>query len=108
MFTTKKLYEENPGTLTCSAHVLDVLIEDQKTVVILDQTVFRPPTKNDPVKTIGVIESSDKAFHVTGVEEQDNAVHHVGTFESEPFELDEIVTCVLNEEYTKEMGIEVQ
>ncbi len=101
MFATKKLYESSEKVLTCSAQVLDVLHEDDAVVVILDQTVFRPgtPASTQPV---GIIESNDKAFEVTRVEENEEAIRHIGTFESEPFALDEHVTCVLNEEYQKE------
>ena len=104
MFTTKKLYEEDDKILTCSAHVLDVLRENDITSVVLDQTVFRPLTPKN-TQTVGVIESNDKVFFVTGVQEQENSLRHIGTFESEPFELDEQVTCVLNEEYTKETAL---
>lgn len=103
MFTTKKLYEEDEKLFTCSAHVLDVLHENDITSVVLDQTVFRPLASTN-TQTVGVIESNDKAFFVTSVQEQEHSLRHIGTFESEPFELDEQVTCVLNEEYKKETG----
>lgn len=105
MFTTKKLYEEDVDLLECSSQVLDVLHENDATVVILDQTVFKPSTSTDK-KTIGIIESNDKAFEVTRVEENEGSIRHIGTFESEPFALDEDVTCVLNEEYQKESEVE--
>lgn len=104
MFTTKKLYEEDGNLLECSAHVLDVLHENGVIVVVLDQTVFKPGTSTDK-KTIGMIESNDKAFEVTHVEENEGSIRHIGTFESEPFALDEDVTCVLDEEYQKESDV---
>lgn len=102
MFATQKLYQEDPAQLTCSAHVLDVLHDGEQTSVVLDTTVFRPHDITEQV--LGVIESTDKAFHVTGVREEEDAVRHVGRFESDPFELDEAVSCVLNDEYKKELG----
>lgn len=104
MFTTKKLYEEDSNLLECSAHVLDVLHENGTTVVILDQTVFKPGVSADK-KLIGVVESNDKAFEVSRVEENEGTIRHIGTFESEPFALDEDVTCVLDEEYQKESEV---
>ncbi|MBI4599355.1 hypothetical protein HY732_00360 [Candidatus Uhrbacteria bacterium] len=106
MFTTKKLYEENKMFM-CQAQVLDVLNENGMTSVVLDQTVFRP---NDlgGAQELGVIESESKAFHVTRAKENEGAIRHFGTFESDPFEPDERVTCVLDKEYKKEIGLDVE
>jgi len=104
MFTTKNLSESDPTLFTCSAQVLDVIREDGVSIVILDQTVFRPDSKEQMTET-GRIESDEKTFHVKSVEESEGCIRHIGLFESESFEIDEMVTCVMNEEYKKEMGL---
>lgn len=108
MFTTKKLYEENPNLLVCSANVLDVMEENNLSVVVLDQTVFRPENapaqKNEGgVPDRGLIESEQKRFHVIRVERADDTLRHIGTFEGDPFEVDEVVTCTINEEFSREL-----
>ena len=108
MFNTKRLYEEDPALLTCTARVLDVMDENGVTVVILDQTVFQPQPasaqNSDAVKSdVGLIESEHNRFHVTRVERLEDRTRHVGTFEGEAFETDEEVTCTVNEEFQKEV-----
>lgn len=109
MFATKRLYEKDPTLLTCSAKVLDVISQKNTTVVILDQTVFhpQPPSaqKNDEgISDIGLIESEDKRFHVIRVELAEDTTRHIGTFEEDLFEVDEEVTCTVNEEFRKEIA----
>lgn len=108
MFATKRLYEEEPALLTCSAKVLDVISQNNTAVVILNQTVFRPqsiPTQgnDESVPDAGLIESEHKRFHVIRTELAEDTVRHIGTFEEGPFEIDEEVTCALNEEFRKEL-----
>lgn len=108
MFTTRRLYEDNPSLLTCSAKVLDVMDENGVTVVILDQTVFRPQAistqgNEEGVSDAGLIESEHKRFHVIRVERAEDTLRHMGTFEGDPFEVDEEVTCTVNEEFHKEV-----
>ena len=102
MFNTKRLYEEDPALLTCSARVLDVMDENGMTVVILDQTVFRPQ-EGGTASDIGLIESEHKRFHVTRAERLEDRIRHIGTFEGELFEVDEAVTATANEEFKKEL-----
>ncbi|MBI4253003.1 hypothetical protein HY623_02360 [Candidatus Uhrbacteria bacterium] len=102
MFNTKRLYEENPHLLTCTASALDVMNENGETVVILDQTVFQPQ-KAGTETGVGLIESETKRFHVNRVERLEDYIRHLGVFESEPFEVDEVVTCIINEEFRKEI-----
>lgn len=115
MFTTKKLYEENPNLLVCSANVLDVMQENDLSVVVLDQTVFRPhPPSAAPQPSasassgavsgdIGLIESEDKRFHVRRIEQREDFIRHIGSFESDPFDVDEMVVCTAEEEFSKEV-----
>lgn len=103
MFTTKRLYEENPSLLTCSAKVLDVMDENGVTVIVLDQTVFQPLPASERGSDVGLIEAERKRFHVTGVERLEDRIRHSGTFEGDPFDVDEMVTCTVNEEFRKEL-----
>lgn len=101
MFTTKKLYEENPNLLVCSANVLDVIEEGGLSVVVLDQTVFRPHDGGG--SDIGLIESENKRFHVRRAEQREDFIRHIGNFESDPFDVDETVVCTVEEEFDKEV-----
>lgn len=103
MFTTRRLYEDNPSLLTCSAKVLDVMDENGITVVVLDQTVFRPQPSSESGSDVGLIEAEHKRFHVTRVERLEDHIRHSGTFESDAFEVNETVTCTVNEEFRKEL-----
>lgn len=102
MFNTKRLYEEDPTLLTCPARVLDVLDESGVTVVILDQTVFRPQ-ESERGSDVGLIEAEHKRFHVQRVERLEDRIRHIGSFEDNPFETDEEVVCIVNEEFKKEL-----
>lgn len=109
MFATKRLYEESPTLLTCSARVLDVMSQHNTAAVILDQTVFQPQPlsaheSEEGVSDIGLIESEHKRFHVIRVELSEETIRHIGTFEEDLFEVDEEVTCTVNEEFRKEIA----
>ena len=109
MFTTKRLYEEDPSLMTCTAQVLDVMSEGDLSVVILDQTVFHPQAPASAQgfgvvrSDIGLIESETGRFNINSVELREDHVRHLGTFESEPFEVAETVTCTVSEEFQKEI-----
>ncbi len=101
MFTTKKLYKEKPDLLVCSARVLDVMEEDGLSVVVLDQTVFCPHDGGG--SDIGLIESENKRFRVRRTEQHEDFIRHIGSFESDPFDVDETVVCTAEEEFSKEV-----
>lgn len=101
MFTTKKLYEENPDLFVCSASVLDVMRENDLSVVVLDQTMFRP--HDGEGSDIGLIESENKRFHVRRAEQREDFIRHIGSFESDPFDVDETVVCTAEKEFGKEV-----
>lgn len=89
---TKLIYLEQMGLDTCDACVVDILTEDGKTIVVLDQTIFYPQGGGQPSDT-GVIQAGSKVFNVTEVRFVNGKVNHIGNFETEAFDLGESVTC---------------
>ena len=92
---TKLIYLEHMDQDTCQAHVVNILNEDGKTIVVLDQTIFYPQGGGQPFDT-GVITSSSKVFNVTEVRFVNGFVNHIGNFEAEAFNPNEAVTCKID------------
>ncbi len=92
---TKLLYLENMHTLACDAHVIDIIKENDKSVIILDQTVFYPQGGGQPYDT-GIIKNASGIFRVNEVRFVDGIVKHIGTFEEGTFKIDNTVTCIIN------------
>ncbi len=90
MQTTKLLYLENFSLLSSEAKVLSVEKIDEKTVIILDQTVFYPQGGGQPFDQ-GQISSDDAVFFVEEVRFVDGFVHHIGHFDHGNFEVDQKV-----------------
>lgn len=97
---TRLLYLEQMNQYTCEAQVVEVLNEDGRNVVILDQTIFYPQGGGQPYD-IGVISSEGKKFIVEEVRFVDGVVKHIGKFESDIFNQDESVTCSVDTERRK-------
>jgi Ser-tRNA(Ala) deacylase AlaX len=89
---TKLLYLQHMGQYECDAQAVSVLIEGEKTAVILDQTAFYPQGGGQPYDT-GVISNVDKKFLVEEVRFVDGIVKHLGKFEDMAFVPGEAVTC---------------
>lgn len=94
---TKLLYLEKMDQLTGEATVLDVIEENGKQVVILDQTVFYPQGGGQPYD-IGEIASGNATLKVEQVRYFEGTVKHIGTFEKGTFQKDDKVTCHVNPE----------
>ncbi len=94
---TELLYMKDMNQLTCDAKVEEIIEENGKTAVILDQTVFYPQGGGQPYDT-GVIKSAEKFFNVNEVRFIDGLVKHFGTFESDEFSKGESVTCQVDAE----------
>lgn len=90
MESTKLLYLEHMDQLEGEATVLDVVEENDKQAVILDQTIFYPQGGGQPYDT-GTIESSNGKFIVEQVRYFEGLIKHIGTFESGSFQKEEIV-----------------
>ena len=92
---TKLIYLEHLDQHTCEAGVLDILTENDKTIVVLDQTVFYPQGGGQPYDT-GVIVSGDKTFNVSEVRAVDGIVNHIGSFQDTPFNIGDAVICKID------------
>ncbi len=93
---TKLLYIEDFNLLESLANVLDVLSEDGKTIVVLDQTIFYPQGGGQPYDK-GFMESVLGKFIVEEVRFVDGIVRHVGNFERGTFQKGKEVKCVVDE-----------
>ncbi len=93
MFNTKLLYEEQPAILNTPAEILDILHENGKDILVLDQTPFNE-------SDTGIIESESKLFHVERVSRKENTVYHEGSYEggSPVFEVNEKINCSVDED----------
>ncbi len=94
---TKLLYLEDMSLLEASAIVEDVLEEDGKTVVILDQTIFYPQGGGQPYDK-GTIKNESATFQVDEVRWIDGIVRHIGSFQSGSFKKGDEVNCVVEKE----------
>lgn len=97
MNPTNLLYLEQMYELTHDAVVEQTERQDDRQVVILDQTIFYPQGGGQPYDT-GVIENEDSRFVVEEVRFADGLVRHIGHFEGRPFISGEDVHCVVNKE----------
>ena len=91
MPNTKLLYLEDFTALRCGAIVVDVVHEDARSVIILDQTVFYPQGGGQPYDR-GMIRGPAGTFRVDEVRYVDGVVKHIGVFESGAFQQGEAVT----------------
>jgi len=94
---TKLLYYENFSLLETDAHVVAAEKEDDRDVIVLDQTVFYPQGGGQPYDQ-GIIESSAGRFLVEEVRFADGDVKHIGKFESGRFSKGELVKCFVDKE----------
>lgn len=94
---TKLLYLENMHALTCDAHIVEIAQAMEKTIVILDQTVFYPQGGGQPYDT-GIIKNASGTFRVNEVRFVDGIVKHIGSFEQGTFSTGDTVTCAVDPE----------
>jgi len=92
---TKLLYLEHMDQYTCEARVVEVVSEAEKTVVVLDQSVFYPQGGGQPFDT-GTITAGEKKFMVEEVRFVEGIVRHIGTFEDKSFFVGESVSCAVD------------
>ena len=89
---------EQMQLLECSAQVVEIIsIEDDKTVIILDQTVFYPQGGGQPYDT-GVIQTETTIFDVLEVRFVDGKVNHIGKYQAGHFVVGDTVSCVVEKE----------
>lgn len=77
------------------ARVVQVMNEEGKIVVTLDQTIFYPQGGGQPFDT-GIISNQDKKFLVEEVRFVEGIVKHIGKFEGGEFESGDRVTCFID------------
>lgn len=94
---TELIYLKNMQELVCVANIIDIKIENDKTAIILDQTLFYPQGGGQPFDN-GVIENKNGAFKVNEVRFVDGLVYHIGIFEKGNFTTGEQVTCLVEKE----------
>jgi len=97
MNPTKLVYLEDFNLFSCPALVVSSYAEQttpeqEKQVVVLDQTVFYPQGGGQPYDT-GVIESASGKFMVKEVRFVDGIVKHIGIFDQGGFATNEQVRC---------------
>lgn len=97
MMKTKLLYLEEFTRLEVPAKVVEVLRENDRDVVLLDQTVFYPQGGGQPYDT-GAIESFGGKFFVEEVRFAEGAVRHIGKFEYGSFAAGGAVKCFVDVE----------
>ncbi len=95
MTPTKLLYLEDFISLIGPAKVVEVGRDNDRDVIILDQTLFYPQGGGQPYDT-GIMTSGAAKFLVEEVRFVDGIVRHIGRFESGKFSLDETVTCTID------------
>lgn len=96
MAATELLYMSNMQQLECEATV-EAVLDEEKTVVILDQTVFYPQGGGQPYDT-GKITGDSAVFIVDEVRFVDSQVHHKGHFEKGRFMAGDAVHCKVDTE----------
>ena len=80
MALTKLLYFEDFTLLKFDSKVTDVSEENERTIIVLDQTVFYPQGGGQPYDK-GVIENPSGKFLVEEVRFLEGTVKHIGTFQ---------------------------
>lgn len=95
MKKTKLLYLEEFTLLESPARVEEVLRENDRDIIVLDQTVFYPQGGGQPYDT-GMIESQTGKFLVEEVRFLAGAVRHIGVFESGSFTAGDTVRCLVD------------
>jgi len=95
MNKTKLLYLDDFALLTCQSRVVAVLKENDRDVIILDQTVFYPQGGGQPYDQ-GIIKNDITVFNVQEVRFADGIVKHIGVFTGMPFMAGQTVTCSID------------
>ncbi len=94
---THLLYLEDFNLLTSPAIVIDVLKENDRSIVLLDKTIFYPQGGGQPYDT-GRIKNLNGTFIVEEVRFVDGVVRHSGRFEQGMFHKGDVVECDVNKE----------
>lgn len=93
---TKLLYLEDFNLLQAPAHIIAINQENNRIVIILDQTIFYPQGGGQPYDK-GIIENEKGKFLVEEVRFVDGLVKHFGTFERGSFDVGDSITGIVDE-----------
>lgn len=94
---TKLIYLENFNLLEAPAKVINVIQDNDKFIIILDQTIFYPQGGGQPYDK-GIIKNENGKFIVEEVRFVDGLVRHIGKFEHGTFNIGDNVTCIVDKE----------
>jgi Ser-tRNA(Ala) deacylase AlaX len=96
---TKLKYLENTYNFETQAKVIDIsALEDGRTAVLLDETIFYPQGGGQPCDT-GIISTDDSLFKVTDVRmDKEGNVLHIGTHEKGKLSSGELVKLSIDRE----------
>lgn len=95
MLPTKLVYLEDFNLLVCEVKIVDILQENDKIILILDQTIFYPQGGGQPYDK-GIIESISGKFIVEEVRFVDGVVRHIGKFDNGKFSKSEAIKCLVD------------
>ena len=96
MNPTKLLYLENFNLLTAQVAVVDIINEEGRDVIVLDQTILYPQGGGQPYDQ-GSIKSPSAIFNVEEVRFVEGIVKHIGKFENGSFTKGDSVTIIVDE-----------
>lgn len=94
---TEQLTLKNMYVLDTQAEVLEVLSENDQTILVLDKTSFHPQGGGQPSDT-GSIYSGSSEFIVKKVIKSDDKIFHHGEFKNGQFNIGEKVECKVDKE----------
>lgn len=83
--------------LDCSGTVMDIKNENDKTAIILDQTLFYPQGGGQPFDN-GVIKNESGIFKVNEVRFIEGQVYHIGIFEKGSFNIGDRINCLIDKD----------
>jgi Ser-tRNA(Ala) deacylase AlaX len=92
MMFTRLLYLEDFSLLNCTAQIVELYSEQDKQVIVLDQTVFYPQGGGQPYDT-GIIINDAGEFIVEQVRFVEGIVKHIGTYVRGNFTVHTVVNC---------------
>lgn len=92
MNQTKLLFMQDSQLLNHESQIEDILKENDKDVLILNETIFYPQGGGQPYDQ-GTITSPSGKFIVKEVRFVDGIVKHIGNFETGKFEIGKTVQC---------------
>lgn len=95
MTATTLLYLEDFTLFHAGGVIVDILPENEKTIILLDKTIFYPQGGGQPFDQ-GIIENDKGQFSVEEVRYSDGLVKHIGKFTHGCFDKGDVVKCAID------------